>query len=1050
MANLASERALFEACLAETGPAQDRLLADAAAEDPDLAARVRRLLLAHAQTRDLMVPVPPHAPELPPEAGDYELLRVIGEGGMGVVWEAEQKAPVQRRVALKVVRSGLSSGKIAQRFASERQALAAMNHPGIAQIFAAGATTDGRPFFAMELIDGLPVTRFCDERRLPLHSRVELVIEICAALEHAHQKGLIHRDLKPSNILVSMRDGKPAPKIIDFGIAKAADDSRNTIEVLGTPDYMSPEQASGQDLDTRTDIYALGVLLYQILAGALPLERGEAGLAEYLKRLSDPLAEAPPPSRRTTPERARELEGDLDWIVLKAIRRDRAARYPTASALAEDLQRFLDSEPVHARPPSFAYRASRFAQRHRPLLAMGLFAALAVALGIAGLAAGLREAGRQAERARGTERQALTLLRTSLIEQARALRSSGSTGRRHRSLELLSRAASISPGTDVRDEAVASLLLTDLRVTAQWSAGGRPVTGLAFSPTLNLQAVGQRGGAVEISRGIPGVPFCRLTGPGGEAWGLRFSRDGRRLAGRFDDGAPPEDLVVWDVETCREIRRFRRRLAATTFDFSPDGRVLLFATWDGHLHRVDLDGADRDQDHLIVSGPIDLRLNASGDLVAIASFTAQMVEIREVATGQLRHRLQAGTGVFQLDWSSDGARLLLALEDGTARIASLDGAWIQRLAGHQAEVVRAYLHPYLPLALTYAWDETTRLWDTDTGEQLLVENKRAFGFSLDGRRISYQQGSELGVWDVLHGGAATTLHGHTGKSPLAVSLLGASDWMASAGADGAIVWDLRQSRAVRHIDAGPLRDLAMLAQDDILACGQRGLVRWRGNRGVTLVPEPCRHLAVDLAGGVALAVLETRDVYRYETAGETAERLPERRPRIGRPSLAPGANLAVAGNWRGDRTVLFDTRTGALRHHVLEGETSVNAAFHPGGQWFVTGTTTEYRAWNTAGFGTLWRAARSSNWSNLPGMIAFPAQGGLVAVELDPRTVELRAMPSGERRGAILLPTPQAISDIAFSADGKYLALATTARRILVWNFAEVEEELRPYGLGAR
>lgn len=310
---------------------------------------------------------------------------------MGVVYEAEETVPVRRRVALKLVRKGLDDAReVLARFDAERRALAVMSHPGIARVLQAGSTDDGEPYFAMELVRGLPLTEFCDTKRLAVRERLQLFIGICEAVQHAHQKGVIHRDLKPSNILVTDEDGTPQPKIIDFGIAKAlgpppADAARTLAGfAMGTVAYMSPEQASTTaiDVDTRADIYSLGVMLYELLVGALPHDPAQVGVFEFLARLASGDTMPPTPSaglstvlaqsdaiaeRRRTDLRhlQRALRGDLDWITMKAMHPDRVLRYETANGLAADLRRHLSNEPVAARPPSTRYRLEKFVRRHR-------------------------------------------------------------------------------------------------------------------------------------------------------------------------------------------------------------------------------------------------------------------------------------------------------------------------------------------------------------------------------------------------------------------------------------------------------------------------------------------------------------------------------------------------------------------------------------------------------------------------------------------------------------------------------------------------------------
>jgi serine/threonine protein kinase/tetratricopeptide (TPR) repeat protein len=342
--------------------------------------------------------------------GHYHLVEVLGEGGFGTVWQAQQAEPVRRQVALKIIKPGMDTREVLARFEHERQALAMMDHPGIARVFEAGATAAGRPYFAMELITGEPVTKYCDRQQLDTSARLRLVVEICAAVQHAHQKGIIHRDLKPSNVLVTEQDGRPAVKVIDFGIAKAVNSGADSAhyhtradQFIGTPAYMSPEQASldGRDVDTRSDIYSLGVLLYQLLTGSTPFEgktsRG-ASLEEIRRIIRD--EEPVPPSTAVSRLKAEVLTGvlqkrktvlrelsqllrrDLDWIVMKALEKDRARRYESASGLAADIRRYLAGEPVTARPATFGYRAGKFIRRRKGQVATAALVLISLLAGL--------------------------------------------------------------------------------------------------------------------------------------------------------------------------------------------------------------------------------------------------------------------------------------------------------------------------------------------------------------------------------------------------------------------------------------------------------------------------------------------------------------------------------------------------------------------------------------------------------------------------------------------------------------------------------------------
>ena len=505
---------LFAAALERDPGQRNAFLEEACGEDVSLRQEVQSLLEAHDSGSNLWrQPFQPRSLETIEgrSIGPYQLLKKIGEGGMGQVWLAQQTAPLQRQVALKLIRWGMYDESLLHRFQGERQSLAVMDHPAIAKVFDAGATAEGQPYFVMEYVAGVPITDYSDEKKLKIRERLELFIKVCEGVQHAHQKAVIHRDLKPANILVVEVDGKPAPRIIDFGLAKAigtemVGESLHTRagSFVGTPGYMSPEQCdpTAKDIDTRTDVYSLGVVLYVLLTGSLPFDRNEwknRPFDEVLRRLreEDPLR----PSSKVSTDRetstsiaaARSTEpnhlvsllhGDLDWITMKAVEKDRTRRYGTPSDLASDIRRYLKNEPITARPASVSYRARKFMRRNRRPVALVALVLIAVVAGVAGTLIQARTARAQRDFAyrQLSRAEAVNELNNFLLSDA------APSGKPFTVDELLRRAESIITRQQTADANQVELLVSIGRqyATEDESAKAQPLLERAYRLSRTL------------------------------------------------------------------------------------------------------------------------------------------------------------------------------------------------------------------------------------------------------------------------------------------------------------------------------------------------------------------------------------------------------------------------------------------------------------------------------------------------------------------------------------------------------------------------------------
>jgi serine/threonine protein kinase len=482
------EECFHEALSKAEGAERSAYLDVACAGSPELRARVEALLAAHSAAEESFLPLPTTdrvwgsqdpIPEAPGGVvGPYKLLQQIGEGGFGVVFMAEQSVPVHRRVALKIIKHGMDTRQFIARFEAERQALAMMDHPNVARVFDAGATESGRPYFVMELVNGIPITEYCDRHVLGIERRLRLFTQVCYAVHHAHQKGLIHRDIKPGNVLVATVDDRPVVKVIDFGVAKATQGqlTEKTLftlfrQLVGTPQYMSPEQADATpDIDTRADVYSLAVLLYQLLTGATPLDeralRSRAhGEIQRMIREVDP----PPPSTRLStlesiasvaacraiePRRLRmRLHGELDWIVMKAMEKDRAKRYDSAAAFAADIENHLASLPVRAGAPSRLLQLRKFVRRNRRPAALITAAVMTLAAGFVGTTIGLIGQSRLREQAERERDETQAQRRQAQANLAEALFNGGEFARAEAEFRALLRPPEHGPAATAEQEA---------------------------------------------------------------------------------------------------------------------------------------------------------------------------------------------------------------------------------------------------------------------------------------------------------------------------------------------------------------------------------------------------------------------------------------------------------------------------------------------------------------------------------------------------------------------------------------------------------------------
>jgi WD40 repeat protein/serine/threonine protein kinase len=989
--------------------------------------------------------------------GRYRLLQEIGQGGCGVVYMAEQEEPVRRRVAVKVIKLGMDTKQVVARFEAERQALALMDHPNIAKVLDAGATDAGRPYFVMELVRGIRITDYCDQNKLPTSERLKLFTQVCQAIQHAHQKGVIHRDIKPSNILVTLHDTVPVPKVIDFGIAKATqgkltDQTLFTAfeQFIGTPAYMSPEQVevSGLDIDTRSDIYSLGVLLYELLVGTTPFAAEElvaAGIDQMRRviREKDPVRPSTRLStmlegeltgtaqRRQTeaPKLIHLVRGDLDWIVMKCLEKDRTRRYETANGLAMDIQRHLTQEPVLARPPSTLYRTQKFVRRNKVIAT-----AAAIVTGV--LVMGVLISTWQAVRATRAEQQ-----QARLRNQADAARVDAERQR---------------TTAQAQEQTVRRLgYVSDMNVAAQ-----SLVDGDAQRARQLLERHRPKPGASEDLRGFEWRYLWGLSRPGellilpNSGSSARFSPDGRILAtGNYESG----EVKLWDSASHTVLRSFKAYEGDCWWlAFSPDGQTL--ATSSRNIRDFKLwDVATGNQIGTLLGSTqenFSVSFSPDGKRVATIAGTAYKDVPAEIKIWNLADQKQLGSFPGLTSWgtrvefSPTDDTLVTGDGQGLVKLWNWNDGTVRSLRGHNGMVFEVRFSPDGKLLATGDLNGTIILWDWATGSMARVLTGHqgpiyGLAISRDGHWLaSASRDHTARLWDVRTGEELDRFTGHSGRV-----------WSVELSPDGQTLVTTGEDRKMRFWKVGSKREGEILART-----GGGNQIGYSPDGRFLFVDEWYRHRVTlwDLGTKTLAQTLPGKDI-RYSPDGKILTLIRETNLVIFQTStMRPVGTVSGKTPLSGGTCISPDGKLLALRREgrplIVDLEqrreiTSLACDPSEGSPLlFSPDSKTLVVAKSKDGAIGLWNArsgqpAGSLGDNQVPGNVLALSPDGLILAIASETTIQLWNLATRTvLENSTLKGNTGNIGALAFSPDGKTLAAGSFDGPIKLWNIAARQE----------